>query len=162
MEQCFQAGKEVEELQKLQLHKHHKNIDKYQNVPAKVVTSFRDKKKHESYNVDRGSTDKVEIDEQAQNGTNVFEYDKKNAASTKKIVGSGMNNNISGRQKRTGKHKSQQKLQPKVSSEPNVLHKSDNAASSLNAQSTVKYKNQGIQTLDTDELESIYSEGIIR
>lgn len=160
MEQCFQASKEMEELQKLQLHKHHKNIDKYQNVPAKV-TSFRDKKKH-SYNVDQGSTDKVESDEQTQNGTNVFEYDKRNVASTKKIVGPGMNNNISGRQKRTGKYKSQQKLQPKVSSEPNVLHKSDNVASGLDAQSTIKYKNQGIQTLDTDELENIYSEGIIR
>ncbi|XP_077274604.1 uncharacterized protein LOC143904134 [Temnothorax americanus] len=161
MEQCFHASKEVEELQKLQLHKHHKSTDKYQNVPAKVITSFRDKKKHESYNIDRVSTDKVEIDEQAQNGTNVFEYDKKQTSSTKKVVGPGVNNNISGRQKRTGKHKSQQKLQPKISSEPNV-HKFDNAANGLDAQSIVKYKSQGIQTLDTDQLENIYSEGVIR
>jgi len=53
-------------------------------------------------------------------------------------------------------------LQPKVLSEPNVLHKSDNAANDLDAQSTVRYRSQGIQTLDTDQLESIYSEGIIR
>lgn len=164
MEQCFQANKEVEELQKLQLNKHHKNTDKYQNIPAKVVSSFRDKKKHEGYNVDRVSNDKVEIDEQSQdkNRTNVSEYDRKRAASTKKVIEPGMNNNVSSEQKRTGKHKSQQKLQPKVLSEPNVLHKSDNAANNLDTQSTVKYRNQGIQTLDTDQLETIYSEGVIR
>ncbi|XP_025991830.1 uncharacterized protein LOC105195387 [Solenopsis invicta] len=160
MEQCFQASKEVEEFQKLQLHKHHKTTDKYQNVPAKVVT-IRDKKKRtESCNIDRTSTEKVEIDEQAQNGTNAFEYDKKHAA-TKKIVEPGMNN-MSGRQKRTSKHKIQQKLQPQVLSEPNVLHKSNNAVNDVDIQNTVKYKSQGVQTLDTDELESIYSEGIIR
>lgn len=149
----------MEELQKLQLHKHHKSTDKYPNVHAKVVTSFRDKKKHD---VDRGSTDKVEIDKQAQNGTNVFENDKKQTSSVKKIVGPGMNNNVSSRQKRTGKYKNQQKLQPKVSSEPNVMHKFDNAANGSDESSTIKYKNQGIQTLDTDQLESIYSEGVIR
>lgn len=157
MDQCFQASREVEELQKLQLHKHCKSTDKYQSVPAKV-TSFRDKKKYESCNVNRVSTDKVEIDE-AQNGTNIFEYDKKQAASTKKVK-PGMNGDILDRQKRTGKHKGQQKLQPKISSEPNVVF--DNIANGLDAQSTIKYKSQGIQTLDTDELESIYSEGVIR
>ncbi|XP_012532090.1 uncharacterized protein LOC105834279 [Monomorium pharaonis] len=162
MEQCFQASKEVEELQKLQIDKHYRNKDKYQNVPAKVVTSLRDKKKHENYNVDRVSTDKVETDEQAQNETDVFEYNKKHTVSTKKIVESGMNNNISNRQKRASKHKNQQKLQSKVLSEPNVLHKSDEIGNNLDAQSIVKYKSQGIQTLDTDQLESIYSEGVIR
>lgn len=162
MEQCFQANKEVEELQKLQLQKHHKSTDKYQDISAKVITSFRDKKKRENYNFDRASTDKVEIDEQAQNRTNVFEYNKKHGASTKKVMGPGMNNNIAGRQKRTGKHDNQQKLQPKVSSEPNVLHKSDNAANGLGTQGAIKYRSQGVQTLDTDQLESIYSEGVIR
>lgn len=160
MEQCFQASKEVEELQKLQLHKHHKSTDKYQNVHAKVVTNFRDKKKHESYNIDRVSTDKVEIDK--QNETNTFENDKKQVSSIKKILEPGMNNNVLSKQKRTGKHKIPQKLQPKVSSEPNVIHKFDNAANGLDEQNIIKYKNQGIQTLDTDQLESIYSEGVIR
>lgn len=158
MEQCFQASKEVEELQKLQLHTHYKSTDKYQNVPAKVVTSFRDKKKCESCNVNRVSTDKVEIDE-AQNRTNIFEYDKKQTASTKKVK-PGMNTDILDKQKRTGKHKSQQKLQPKILSEPNVP-KFNNIANGLDTQSTIKYKSQGIQTLDTDQLESIYSEGVI-
>ncbi|KYN38993.1 Uncharacterized protein C16orf48 [Trachymyrmex septentrionalis] len=166
MEQCFQANKEQEELEKLQICKHHKSTDKYQNVSAKVITTFQDKKKHESYfNVERvSSNDKVEIDEQAQNRTNVFEYNKKHAVSTKKVIRPGMNNNMSSKQKRTDKHNSQQRLQPKVLSEPNVLHKSDNAANDLerlDAQNTVKYRNQGIQTLDTDQLESIYSEGVI-
>ncbi|KAL6260675.1 hypothetical protein P5V15_008195 [Pogonomyrmex californicus] len=161
MEQCFQANKEVEELQKLQLHKHHKSTDKYQNVPAKVVTSFREKKKHESDNIDPVSTDKVEIDKQAQNGTNVFESDKKHAASSKKVVRSSMNNNISSRQMKTSKHKSPQKLQSKVLSEPDVLYKSNNANGS-DVESNVKYRSQGIQTLDTDQMENIYSEGIIR
>lgn len=162
MEQCFQASKEVEELQKLQLHKNPKGTDKYQNVHAKVVTNFRDKKKHESYNLDRVSTDKVEIDK--QNGANTFENDKK-VSSIKKIVDrtnniERTNNNVSSRQKRAGKHKSPQKFQSKVSSEPNI-HKFDNAANGLDEQN-MKYKNQGIQTLDTDQLESIYSEGVIR
>ncbi|XP_011871790.1 PREDICTED: uncharacterized protein LOC105564190 [Vollenhovia emeryi] len=162
MEQCFQASKEVEELQKLQLHKHHKSTDKYQKVSAKVVTSFRDKRKHESHTVDQVSSDKVVIDEQAQNGTNVLEYNRKQAASTKKVLEPEMINNIPSRQRRTGKHKNQQKLQPKVSSEPNVVHKFDNATHSLDVQNTGKCKSQGVQTLDTDQLESIYSEGVIR
>ena len=163
MEQCFQANKELEELEKLQLHKHQRSTDKYQNVSAKVITTFRDKKKHESYfNVEGVSNDKVKIDEQAHNRINVFEYDKKHAVSTKKIIGPGMNNNVSSKQ--TGKHNSQQRLQPKVSSESNVLHKSDsaNGLECLDTQSTVKYRSQGIQTLDIDQLESIYSEGVIR
>ncbi|XP_029666076.1 uncharacterized protein LOC115237274 [Formica exsecta] len=175
MEQCFQTNKEIEELQKLQLHKHHKTTDRYQNVSARVATSFQERKKHENNDINpvsknnvqsrtnnSASTDKVEDEMQIQNGNNTLELDKKHAAPARKIVRQGINNNnnISDRQKKTSKHnKSQQKLQPKVSSEPDVLHKSEN---DMNAQITVKYRNRGVQTLDTDQVESIYSEGVIR
>lgn len=172
MEQCFQTNKEIEELQKLQLNKHHKITDKYQNVSARVVTSFREKKKHENNHTDlvsknnvqsktnnSASIDKMKDDVQIENRNNVLELDKKHAA-PKKIVRQGINNNISDRQKKTSKHnRSQQKPLSKISSEPDVRIKSEN---DMNAQSTVKYRNQGIQTLDTDQVESIYSEGVIR
>ncbi|KMQ94122.1 Uncharacterized protein C16orf48 [Lasius niger] len=172
MEQCFQTNKEVEELQKLQLRKHHKITDKYQNVSARVVTSFREKKKHESNHIglvsknnvqsktnNPASTDKVKDEVQVENRNNILELDKKHAAPAKKIVRQGINN-ISDREKKTSKHnKSQQKLLPKVSSEPDAMHKPEN---DMNAQISVKYRNRGIQTLDTDQIESIYSEGVIR
>ncbi|XP_067216120.1 origin recognition complex subunit 1 isoform X2 [Linepithema humile] len=170
MEQCFQANKEIDELQKLQLRKHCKVTDKYQNVSAKVVTSFREKKKHESNNtdllsknnIDPISADKLKNEEQIQ--TNVLEsehilHQKKHATPVKKVIKS-VNNNTD-RQKRTNKHKSQQKLQPKIPSESNILHRSNNIQNDVDGQSTVKYRNQGIQTLDTD-VESIYSDGVIR
>ncbi|KAL0109482.1 hypothetical protein PUN28_014508 [Cardiocondyla obscurior] len=163
MEQCFQANKEVDEMQKLQLSKRlSKSTDKYQNIPAKVVTSFRDRRKQESNNTNQVPIDKIEIEEQNQNRTDAFECNRKQVAAMKKITGLGMNNDISNEQKKTGKHKRQQKLQPKILSDPNVIHKFDNTVTGLDSQSTVKYKSLGIQTLDTDKLESIYSEGIIR
>lgn len=172
MEQCFQTNKEVEELQKLQLHKHNKITDKYQNVSARVVTSFREKKRHENNHTDlmsknnlqsktnnSASTDKVKDDVQIESRNNVLELEKKHAA-PKKIVRQGINNNISERQKKTSKHnRNQQKPLSKISSELDVRTKPEN---DMNAQSTVKYRNQGSQTLDTDQVESIYSEGIIR
>lgn len=171
MEKCFQTNREVEELQKLQLRNHHKLTDRYQNVSARVVTSFREKNKHESNHIcpisknniqsktnNPLSTDKVGNEAQIQDGNNILELDKKHAV--KKIVKQGINNNTSDRQKKTSKYnKSQPKVQPKVLSEPNVLHKSEN---DMNAQVIVKYRNQGVQTLDTDQTESIYSEGVIR
>jgi uncharacterized protein with ATP-grasp and redox domains len=135
-----------------------------------VVTSFRERKKHESNNtnllsknnIDPISADKVKNEEQAQTVLESEDilYQKKYATPMKKIIKSVTNNNID-REKRTNKHKNQQKLQSKISSEPNVLHKSDNIQNDMDGQSTVKYRNQGIQTLDTD-VESIYSDGVIR
>lgn len=171
MEKCFQTNREVEELQKLQLRKHHKLTDRYQNVSARVVTSFPEKKKHESNHIcpknnvqsktnNQALTDKVEDEVQIQNENNILELDKKHAATVKKIIKQGVNNNIPERQKKTSKcNKSQQKVQPKVLSESSVLHKFEN---DMNVQNIVKYRNQGVQTLDTDQMESIYSEGIIR
>lgn len=173
MEQCFQANKEIEDLQKLQLHKqHHKIPDRYQNVSARVVTSFRERKKSENNHVSSTSknniqsntnnpalTDKdAEEKVQIQNSNSLLELDKKHVPLAKRIVRQGINNNISDRQKKT-RNKSQQKPQPKVSSEPDILHESEN---DMNAQITIKYRNRGVQTLDTDQVESIYSEGIIR
>lgn len=175
MEQCFQANKEVEELQKLQLRKCHKPVDKYQNVSARVVTNFREKKKYQDDNINIVSkdninptlTDKMENNEQKSLDEIDTLEDIKHIAISKKIIGTEMDSNTSGKQKKQvitckrNQKYSQQKLQPKVSSEPNV-HKLDNSVNNMNVQNTVKYKSQGIQTLDTDQMESIYSEGIIR
>lgn len=172
MEQCFQTNKEVEELQKLQLRKqHHKITDRYQNISARVVTNFRERNKSESNNVNSASknnvqsktnnpasTDKnAENEVQVQNRNGTFELDKKRTIPTKKVVRQGINNNTSDRQKKT--NNKDQKLQSKVSSEPDVSHKSEN---DISEQITIKYRNRGVQTLDTDQVESIYSEGVIR
>lgn len=174
MEQCFQANKEIEELQKLQLRKHHKATEKYQNVSAKVITSFREKKKRENDNnndsvpksdIESALSNKTRSEEQrSRNEIGVMESDKKYIAATKKTVRSEINNSISDKLKKrngTGKCKNQQKLQSKVSSDPSLLHKSDSTENYADSQNVVKYRSQGIQTLDTDQTESIYSEGII-
>ncbi|XP_050460083.1 uncharacterized protein LOC126855979 [Cataglyphis hispanica] len=174
MEQCFQANKEIEELQKLELQKHHKATDRYHNISARVATTFRERKKQKNNHIssmsktnvqlktnNSASTDKVEDEVQIQNENNTLGLDKKNTVPAKKIIRQRINNNnnISDRQKKTSKHdKNQQKMEPKVS-KPDVLLKSED---NTNEQITVKYINRGIQTLDTDEVESIYSEGVIR
>ncbi|EZA48144.1 hypothetical protein DMN91_005529 [Ooceraea biroi] len=169
MEQCFQSGKEVDKLEKLQLHKC-KTRDKYQNVSAKVVTSFRDKKKHAQRNdidpgskdhVDPASIDKMKVEKPSQNGVSLVEPCKKHVGDTKRAIRAHTDSDTLSRQKKSSKHKNEQKQQPKDSSEPSNLQKyNDNAANDSDA-SSIKYKSQGIQTLDTDETESIYSEGII-
>lgn len=176
MEQCFQANKEIEELQNLQLHKYQKAVDKYQNVSARVITNLQEKKKHQGENTNTISkdinstlTDKVANKEQKlQDEIDTLEPDTKHITASKKIFRAEMNSSTSDKQKkreRTSKRNekySQQKVQSKVSSEPNVVHKFDNAVNHVNKQNAVKYKNQGIQTLDMEQIEDIYSEGIIR
>ncbi|KAL6424966.1 hypothetical protein ACFW04_009361 [Cataglyphis niger] len=170
MEQCFQANKEIEELQKLELQKHHRATDRYHNISARVATTFQERKKQKNNHIssknniqlkinNSASTDKVEDEVEIQNENNTLELDKKNASAKKIIRQRINNNNISDRQKKTNKYnKNQQKMEPKVS-KPDVLLKSED---NTNEQITVKYINRGIQTLDTDEVESIYSEGVIR
>ncbi|XP_020291955.1 uncharacterized protein PF11_0213 [Pseudomyrmex gracilis] len=168
IEKCFQATKQVDELQQLQLHKNHRPVDKYQNISAKVVTSSCEKKNHKSNsiesvsknNVDPISSDNIENAKEIQkNRVNTSNTDKKHVF-TKEIIRSGNNNTIVGNQKKTTKHNNRQK--PKILSESNVLCKSNNVAKDADAQSTITYRNQGIQTLDTDQLKTIYSEGTIR
>lgn len=176
MEQCFQASKEVEKLQKLQLHKYHKTVDKYQNISARIVTNFQKKKKHQGDNtstvlkdsINVTLTDKIENKkQQPQDENNILESDAKHVA-IPKIFRVEMDSNLSNKQQKQGKTNkrdkkySQQKMQSKVSSEPNIVHKLENTINKTDIQNTVKYKNQGVQTFDIDQMESIYSEGIIR
>ncbi|KAK9303776.1 hypothetical protein QLX08_004651 [Tetragonisca angustula] len=68
------------------------------------------------------------------------------------------------KEKKTGHkdlHKCRQKLHKNVSLDPDISYKSvgDND-NSIKVQ--VKVKNQGIQTLDTNEIENLYSEGIVK
>ncbi|XP_014470386.1 PREDICTED: uncharacterized protein LOC106742187 [Dinoponera quadriceps] len=169
MEQCFQANKEAEEFQKLQLRKYHgRPIDKYQNVSARVITHFREKKKHEDNNtvskdnIDLTPTNKVENKEQkAQDEIDILESEHVTASN--KIFKTEIDCNISDKQRkpeRISKHNKNYSRQ-KISSLLNV-HKFDNVVNNINVQNIVKCKNQGTQTLDTDQMESIYSEGIIR
>jgi len=183
MEQCFQSNKEVDTLDKLQLHKN-KLGNKYQNVSAKVITTFRDRKKYEQRNdieyvsrdqVDPVSIDKVKYEKSNQIGISLVESSKKNVGDVKKTIKTHIDNdsridtdnrtdkNILNRQKRSSKYRNEQKQQPRDLSKSNALQKhNDNAANDSNAHSSVKYRNQGVQTLETDDIESIYSEGIIR
>jgi len=177
MEQCFQSNKEIDTLDKL-----HKNKlgNKYQNVSAKVITTFRDRKKYEQKNdiecisndqVDPISIDKVKYEKSNQIGISLVESSKKNVGDVKKTIKTHIDNdnrtdtdnrtdkNILSRQKRNSKYKNEQKQQSKS----NALQKhNDNAANDSNAHNSIKYRNQGVQTLETDEIDSIYSEGTIR
>lgn len=172
MEQCFQANKEVDELQKLQLRKCHRTVDKYQNVSARVITNFQEKKKLQSNNTAPKDnsilTNKMES-KKHQSQDEIGESDAKPVVASESVFRTKMDSNTSSKQKkqqRTSKRNetySKRKIQPKVSSAPNVIHKFRDTRNNPETHSnTVKYKNQGVQTLDTDQIESIYSEGIIR
>lgn len=171
MEQCLQANKEVSELQKLQQCNYHKTTDKYQNVSAKVVTNFREKKRHQVDDTDTVSKDDINPiltdrrkNKEEKHEINTVESNTKHINAFKTETDS----NISDRQrkqKRTSKRNemyNQANVKPKVSPEPNAVHKFDNI-NNTGVQNTVKYINQGIQTLDIDQVESICSaEDIIR
>lgn len=164
MEQCFHTNRGVEELQKLQLQRHQKVADKYQNVSAKVNTSLHEKK-HDDNNADSIANKKEEAERREPCRKCSAPNLNKNV-SGKKISNSSTNNNIQPskqkKRERKGSEKSAQKLQGKVLSDPNFSRKPLTEVDNRTKTYATKYKNQGIQTLDTKQMDNLYSEGMIR
>lgn len=87
----------------------------------------------------------------------------KNNISTKKAIYSSNKNLINKEKKKEhkGLHKTIQKLHEKISSDPNFSCKSIGDIDN-NMKVQVEVKSQAIQTLNTKEIEDLYSEGVIK
>ncbi|XP_076233456.1 uncharacterized protein LOC143178593 isoform X2 [Calliopsis andreniformis] len=152
MEQLSHMNKEIDEAKNLQ-YKH----DKHENVSQKL--SLR---KHENNNeklIMNGKTHQQELCRKSSS-----HLLKKNIINTKKTLHSSSKDNSTTKQKRkenTTSHKHAVEVHRKVLSESNFSHKSLNNVKSK-SKMQVKFKNQGSQTLDEDQIEKLYSEGIVR
>lgn len=81
----------------------------------------------------------------------------------KKTIHSTSNNLLIKERKKENKglHKCTQKLHENISSNPNFSYKSiGDTDNDIKVQ--IKVRNQGIQTLDTQEIDDLFSEGIVK
>lgn len=123
----------------------------------------RKKIKHESNVNSKSNTSNKRIDENQElckkSSAPMLNHKSNNYA--KKTVHSTSNNLLLEKKKESsgkGSHKYGQKLKekPNVESDPNFLCNSDGDNADNNVERKVKYRNQGIQTLDAKEIEELY------
>ncbi|KAG7209275.1 hypothetical protein KM043_015391 [Ampulex compressa] len=164
MEQCFHTNKEVEQMQKLQLSKHQRTVDRYQNVSARIGTSHRGKKEDNAV-VEPNSKEKTQYEEQQLcRKTSAPVLEKKCITLTKKPFQPSAGNNTSSRQRRGERkrgNKNSYELQSQILSDPN-LRQNTNTDDHLKSEAHIMYKNQGIQTMDTNQIDELYAQGVIR
>lgn len=159
------ANKGTEETQKSQVSSQRKTTNNancsnnYNNVLPKVNTNLRMRKHDTNVNINVNVNTKLDQQELCKK-TSASTLNKNNVP-MKKTIHSTSNNLVVKERKKGYKelHKCRQKLHENVSLNPDISYKSvgDN-----DNDIKVKVKNQGIQTLDTNEIENIYSEGIVK
>lgn len=169
MEHFFHSNKEIEELQKLQIQRHQKVADKYQNITSRVNSSLREARNEDSpskafvsnvnQKLDNGETSKLQGHPNSKNSAPVLQnkttatYQKGSFQSSSKLKGPRLRK---GARELVQNKKIQGKV-AKAPSDPNL-----NSERSSVSNSETKYKNQGIQTLDAKHMNNLYAEGTIR
>lgn len=164
MEQCFHSNKESDELEKFQLNRHRKKINKYSNITAKVNTSFHGnlQNNHMENIMANKQTEIIEKEPLRKISTPIC--NKKNSAPVKKPLNSLTNKLVN---KQTRKENLDNKnVQPgskiKVTSDPNFIEKSREDVNSSPLPINTKYKHKGIQTIEEKHIDQLYMEGVIR
>lgn len=163
MEQCFHNNNKELDVNKIYSRKQERSMDKYQNVVARINTGFREKKL-DDISTDMPANGKI-TDCDIINRKNSAPILHKDSANCKKTRSRAERNvNILIKQKKRDKRileKGSQKLKGKVLSDPSFSLPLDNT---INAdyKSQPKFKSQAIQTLDSKDIDDIYSEGSIR
>lgn len=163
MEQFFHT-KEVEEFQKLQLQK--KSTDKYQNVASRINSSLRNGKNRDRLgNVAlRHSDQKLDDEGRCLERKVSAPIPGKSVAGSRNVHRSPTKQNSVGKSKKDARsrtEKNQNDHPLKASSNPN-LYNGHSPTNDCNERDYIKYRNQGIQTLDTEDIGTLYREGIIR
>ena len=159
------ASKGTEETQKSQVSNQRKTTNNancnnnYNNVLPKVNTNLRMRKYDTNVNINVNT--KLDQHQELSKKMSASTLNKNNVP-MKKTIHSTSNNLLIKERKKGHKelHKCKQKLHENVSlDQPDISYKSvgDN-----DDDIKVKVKNQGIQTLDTNEIENLYSEGIVK
>ncbi|XP_076473512.1 uncharacterized protein LOC117164160 [Bombus vancouverensis nearcticus] len=129
------------------------------NVLSKVNTNLRTKKDD---NVNTSVNSKLDQHQELCKKISASTLDKDNIFMKKTIHSTSNNLLIKERKKENkGLHKCTQKLHENISSNPNFSYKSvGDTDNDIKVQ--IKVKNQGIQTLDTQEIDDLFSEGIVK
>ncbi|XP_043258498.1 flap endonuclease 1 [Colletes gigas] len=159
IEQCY-TNKEIDEIQKLRLHEHKSIGNKYQNVQSKMNSNLQ-VKKYKGNNVIVNN--KIEQKQKLCKKSNSSMLNK-TTVSAKNMLHSTSNNNSPVKQKKKeckSLHKSVERLHEKVLSDPNLSCESSKHVDD-DTKIQTKFRSQGIQTLDTKEMDNLYSEGMIR
>ncbi|XP_035737987.1 uncharacterized protein LOC118448616 isoform X1 [Vespa mandarinia] len=163
MEQCFHSNKESDELEKFQINRHRKKVNKYSNITAKVNTSFHGNlQNNHMENMSNKQIEIIEKEPLRKISTPIL--NKKNSVPIKKPLNSLTNKLIN---KQTRKENIDNKnVQPgskiKVTSDPNFIEKSREDVNSSPLSLNTKYKHKGIQTIEEKHIDQLYMEGIIR
>ncbi|XP_033332485.2 uncharacterized protein LOC117223947 [Megalopta genalis] len=161
--------KELEGTQNSRSHERKKLNNKYQNIASKLCTNHYTKQV-EGHNVNLNEHDKinrhcVENQEKLCRKSSMPIMNK-NSATAKKMPISATNNNLHTKQKRKeckNIHKLDARLHENISSDPILLHESTkDIHNDKNTKLENKLMNQGTQTLDTNQINNLYSEGVIR
>lgn len=161
MEQFCHMNKGIDEAKKVQ-HLQNKTDNKYENVQPKLYPSLN-VRKHESNDRKLIINNKIEQQQEFCTKSSTQILTKSNTCK-KKMIHSTTHDNAVIMQKRKDNNNSQKftvNVHRKVLSDSNFSYKSckDNKNKS---KMQIKLRNQGIQTLDEDQIDKLYSEGIIR
>ncbi|XP_011314111.1 uncharacterized protein [Fopius arisanus] len=169
MEQYFQSSKEVEDLEKLKIQSRQ---GKYQNVAARVNSSLhRSQRRLEVGGNHSADSREIGIHHELQRKSSAPEL--RNNATTPNTKKTPITKSkvppvvVNGKQKilRERKNESMKKAAgepqtlPKVPLNLDFIEERDHCDNNCDSS---KCKSKGIQTLDTDNLEGIYAEGIVR
>ncbi|XP_063984280.1 uncharacterized protein LOC135166162 [Diachasmimorpha longicaudata] len=162
MEQYFHASKEVEDLDKLKLRNRQ---GKYQNVAARVNSSLhRSRRRLGEQNHSAESREIVVHPLERKSSAPELRNDeatvttpsgKKKICDKSRVISAVVNGKQKGREKGEDKPQTMPKVSLNLDLTEDRTHCDNNCDIS-------KYKSKGIQTLDTDNLEGIYAEGIVR
>lgn len=161
--------KEFERARDTRLNEQKKITNKYKNVASKLILNHSTKQL-EDHNINSNSHNRISKqcvgNEEKLCRKSKVPVTNKSIGTAKKMSNSATSNNPSTKQKRKEcktLHKSAGKMHENVSSDPALLCESindihnDETTKLLN-----KLVNRGTQTLDTDQIDNLYSEGIIR
>lgn len=158
MEQFFHS-KEVEDLQKLQLQK--KPVDKYQNVASRINTSIKTRKHSLGKPLLRHSDKNLAEEECYLERKTSAPIGCKNSEQ-KKVHRTSVKLNLMDKTKKDdGLKNNKGQMMKKSPSYPDLCQEESYYVENQE-RDYVKYRNQGIQTMGTEDIETLYREGAIR
>ncbi|XP_046753494.1 uncharacterized protein LOC124416441 isoform X2 [Diprion similis] len=169
MEHYFHSHKEVEELQKLQIQRQQKVSNRYQNITSRVNSSLREAKNENFSDKTCTSTAKQKLEGVEQCKSHTQPHSKNSAPSLQSKTTTGTqkgfvvphsNAKSPGLKRKAREAVLNKKLQSNMTKAPS--DPSLNCGHSGCSNTEVKYRSQGIQTLDAKHMSNLYAEGTIR
>ncbi|XP_012287600.1 uncharacterized protein LOC105703643 isoform X2 [Orussus abietinus] len=156
MEQFFHTNKEIEDLQKVHVQRQQRVPDKYRNVGPRVHSSLRENKHDDAFVNDLYAIKAEDDMDLLHHKSNIITVSNKSNKKISKLSKNVTETKQKSMERNKSTNKNEKNKQSKRPSESDISHRK------LEERSNVKYRNQGIQTLDTKSLNDLYAEGVIR